>query len=124
MADVDPTLLALSDLLVLDALTRAWTRTVKRSDRQVHPAARHNQYLRNPVNQDRVVRVLNDAWVLCPLLVDRHGLQVDSDEWQQVLASYTETLLMMQVNHNPARLIPVLQRMAVDDRADTWEPRG
>ena len=108
MADVDPALLAISDTLVLHALERAWARTVKRNGRGCNPAQRHNQYLRQPVPEDKVENVLHDAWALCPLLAHRHDLDVDPQVWGDLLHNYTRALLMMCQPHNPHRLTEVL----------------
>lgn len=116
MTDIDPTLLIASDLLVLDALTRAWARTVKRSGRSVPLAGRHNQYLHRAVPEDRIDAVLHDAWVLCPLLAQRHNLSVSPTGWAQTLDSYTRALLMMSQPHSPARLRAALANL------DTAEP--
>lgn len=111
MADLDPVLLAVSDLLVLDALTRAWSRTVKRSDRAVPAGQRHTEYQRRPVPVDRLDAVLHDAWVLCPMLAERHSLPVSIVPWQDALDSYTRALLMMSERHTPGRLLVVLQQV-------------
>lgn len=115
LADVDPSLLLASDLLVLEALTRAWARTVKRSGRGVPAAARHNQYLRIAVPEDRIDAILHDAWVLCPLLAQRHDLSISPTGWAQALDAYTRALLLMSQNHTPGRLRAAL---AAVDAAD------
>lgn len=119
MSDVDPTLLAVSDLLVLEALTRGWARTVKRSGRSVPPVARHNQYLRTPVTEDRIDSVMHDAWVLCPLLAQRHNLPVDTQDWADRLDGYTRALLMMSMPHSLQRLTELL--VGVSQAADRTE---
>lgn len=111
MADIDPALLAISDVLVLEALTRAWARTVKRSERSVPAAAQHNQYLRRPIAEERIDSVMTNAWAYCPLLADRHKLTIDLDRWMTALDGYTRSLLMAGINHTPDRLIDLLQHV-------------
>lgn len=119
MADIDPALLTASDVLVLEALTRAWSRTVPRSRRAVAPHARHTEYQRYPVPVDRMDSAMRDAWALCPILAHRHELPVDVVRWQEVLDQYTRALLMMGMEHTTARLIEVLRHVPDgDDDAD------
>lgn len=111
MADVDPVLLAVSDLLVLEALTRAWSRTVPRSRRAVSAGRRHTEYQRYPVPAGRLDSAMRDAWALCPVLANRYPLPVDVVAWQEALDGYTRALLMMGESHTPDRLLPVLQQV-------------
>jgi hypothetical protein len=112
MSDVDPTLLALSDLLVLTALERTWARQRRSNRPSCPPTQRHMQYMRYPVPDDRIEHVLRDAWCLCPQLVTRHHLDVDADRWADVLNDYTRALLLMTVGHTPDRLTPLLLPLA------------
>lgn len=116
---VDPALLATSDLLVLEALTRAWARTVKRTGRGVPAVQRHNQYMHATIPLDRVDAVMHDAWVLTPLLANRHGFHVDPAAWTQALDSYTRSLLLMGQAHSPTRLAGLLANLDGADRNDT-----
>lgn len=116
---VDPALLATSDVLVLEALTRAWARTVKRSGRGVPAVQRHTQYLHATVPVERVDAVMHDAWVLCGLLAHRHGFYVDPAAWAQALDSYTRSLLLMGQPHSPTRLAGLLTQLDGADRNDT-----
>lgn len=115
MADVDPALLAVSDVLILHALERAWARTVRRADRSCPAHLRHNQYLRAPVPEERIEAVLHDAWTNCNLLVHRHALPVDPVAWSDTLDSYTRALLLMCQPHAPARLTQVLIPLITGD---------
>jgi len=109
----DP-ILALSDLLVLTALERAWARAVKRGRYHVPAATRHNQYLRTVIDETLIDSALRDAWALVPLLAVRHGLGVDPYAWTQTLDSYTRALVMAQEPHSPARLAPLLTPLTVE----------
>lgn len=119
MADVDPALLALSDLLVLTALERAYARTARRARYTCPPAERHNQYLRHAIPEAQVEAVLRDAWALCPTLAIRHNLDVDPTDWHALLDGYTRALIMMSQNHNPTRLIGALARL--HPAPDDWD---
>lgn len=126
MSDCPPTLLAVSDVLILTALERAWARTVKRAQRSCPAHQRHNQYLTSPVREDRMEAVLHDAWTLCPLLTHRHDLPVDPVAWADTLDGYTRALLLMAQPHNPTRLAPILGALTTtsdnaDWEADTWD---
>ena len=118
MGDVDPSLLALSDLLVLTALERAWSRSVRRARYGTPAAQRHNQYLRSPVPVEKIDSALRDSWVLCPILADRHDLDTDPAAWQQLLDSYTRALLMAGQSHHPDRLAALLGSLPSPDGWD------
>lgn len=116
--------LAVSDLLVLTALERAWARTRRRptgAQSNNPPAAtRHAQYMSQPVPSQRLDVALRDAWALCPLLVDRHSLDVEPVAWMQLLDSYTRTLLMMGQPHRVAELGRHLQALPAHVPDGAW----
>lgn len=118
MADVDPQFLAISDMMVLTALDRAFARTVKRAQRTVPAAARHSQYIHFPIPEEKFEAVLHDAWALCPLMATRYDLACDVIVWMDALDGYTRALLMMGEAHSPERLTATLQR--VPDESDEW----
>jgi hypothetical protein len=121
-SDVDPVIVALSDLLVMTALERAWARAVKRARYAVPPQARHHQYMQINVSEDQMTAALRDAWALAPTLQARHRLDLDPSAWADVLNGYTRALLMMRVSHHPDRLRPLLAPLiGVTD--DGWTRR-
>lgn len=108
MSDVDPVLVACSDLLVLKALERASTFGARARRRAVSPHSRHRAYEDNPVPVEKIDHIVKDMFGLCPLLATRHHLEVDTTAWATLLEQYTRVLLMMGQSHRPARLIDVL----------------
>lgn len=107
--DVDPVLLAVSDLLVLVALERGFARVVPRSLRpRVSSSERHRGYELVPIRADAIDKALKDAWVLCPMLASRNRLRIDVDAWVQLLDTYTRSLVLMGQPHSPSRLRPCL----------------
>lgn len=101
----ETTLLALSDLMVLTALERAFSRAKPQGQRgHIAAAARHRAYESVPIPVDRIDYLLRDAWALCPLLSARYALDVDPVAWAELLGSYTATLLMACQHHSKHEL--------------------
>lgn len=114
--DDNKTLLALSDLLILTALERAWSRTVPRSQRvNMRAADRHRGYTMVPIHDHAIDKALTDAWVLTVPLAHRHHLPVNAQAWAQLLDTYTRALLQMSQQHTPQRLAPYLLALVEDD---------
>lgn len=119
MSDIDPVLLAVSDTLVFKALERAATYG-PRARRRGGAAGRYRAYEDNPVPVERIDSVVGGMFTLCPLLADRHNLDVDVVAWAALLESYTRVLLMMGQTHRPAHLIDTLGQLP-DRRGDDWD---
>jgi hypothetical protein len=119
MADVDPVLLALSDVLVLKALERSATFGSRARRGPVSSPQRHLAYEQNPVPVEKIDPVVKDMFVLCPILAGRHSLAVDVAAWAALLEQYTRVLLMMGQPHRPVRLLDLLSRL--DPPREDWD---
>lgn len=109
MTDVDPVLLAVSDLLILTALERGFARVVPRSMRpRVSSSERHRGYEIVPIRAEMIDKALTDAWVLCPMLASRNRFDIDVPSWVQLLDSYTRSLILMGQPHSQSVLRPKL----------------
>lgn len=107
------TLVALSDLLVLTACQRAYSRAITRRTKFVPMRERHRAYEDFPIPEDKIEAALEDAWSLCALVNHRNDLRVDVEAWTATLDGYTRALLMMSVPHSPTQLRNVLaERLA------------
>jgi hypothetical protein len=90
----DERLLAVSDLLVLVALERGFARVVPRSLRPRVPSSeRHRGYTLVRIQPEAINKALTDAWVLCPMLASRNRFTLEVPAWQELLDSYTPSLL-------------------------------
>lgn len=122
---VSPALLGISDVLVLTALERAFSRALPHGARR-HIAAgnRHRGYELVSIPTERIEHALTDAWVLCPMMASRHQLRVDIPSWVELLHTYTSSLIMVGQPHAPSKLREVLGVMldglAAEDEDDVY----
>jgi hypothetical protein len=108
----DERLLAVSDLLVLVALERGFARVVPRSLRPRVPSSeRHRGYTLVRIQPEAINKALTDAWVLCPMLASRNRFTLEVPAWQELLDSYTRSLLLSAEPHTPSLLRPHLQAL-------------
>jgi hypothetical protein len=101
-------LLAVSDVLVMTACQRAYSRSISRRTKYVPMRDRHRAYELVSISEEKIEAALADAWTLCPALCSRHQLGVDVDVWVGTLDSYTRSLLLMSMPHAATRLSPIL----------------
>lgn len=85
-------LLALSDMLVVRALERGYSR-LPRSTRAGLTVPRHRVHERIRLTEAVQDGMLADAWALCPEYVRRWQLPVDDAAWAAALDGYTRVLL-------------------------------
>lgn len=109
--DVDPVLLAVSDLAVMTACQRAYNRLAGRGRWDIPADRRHTAYERVTADEVKIDKALKDAWVLLPQLATRHALQVPVGRWVDTLDTYTRALLMAGQPHQVLRLVPHLARI-------------
>lgn len=113
------TLLAVSDLLVMTACQRAYSRSISRRTKYVAMRDRHRAYESVAIAEDKIEAALADAWALCQCIAVRHDIPVDVAEWVVVLDTYTRSLLLMSMPHSTSRLRPILA--ALDELASGGE---
>lgn len=95
-------LLALSDVLVVRALERAYSRGLTGSKRRdaAHHGPRHCAYMVEPIPAARHTHALDGAWDMCDDLVFRWQLPVPAETWSYVLDEYARGLLKSQAPHS------------------------
>lgn len=95
-------LLALSDVLVVRAMERCYSRglpgDIRRRVAVVH-VPRHRAYEQFRIPASRHSHVLDDAFSICPELVYRWQLPVEAREWSVVLDRYCRQLLTSMSAH-------------------------
>jgi hypothetical protein len=97
------TLLALSDVAVMRALERAYSRGLSGDARRIAAhdgVARHHAYEKFPIALPRQAYVLEDAWSFLPELAGRWPLTVDPGVWALALDRYTRSLLTTRDEHS------------------------
>lgn len=95
-------LLALSDVAVMRALERSFSRVASGDSRKMaeeEGLLRHHAYRRFPISASRHNQALGGAWTLLPELGWRWQLPVESGEWEIVLDHYTRSLLSSSCEH-------------------------
>ena len=104
----DKTLIAVSDVLVLTALQRAYSRCITRATKPVPLRERHRAYEHIAIPEQKIEQALADAWALCPLLASKYLDDVDALKWSTTLDTYTRSLLMSSMPHTRQRLEAIL----------------
>lgn len=97
------TLLALSDVAVMRALERAYSRGLSGDARNMavqEGVSRHHAYEKFPIAGPRQAYALEHAWEFLPELADRWPLSVHPVVWAQALDRYTRGLLTTRDEHS------------------------
>lgn len=110
-------LLALSDVLVLRALERSYSRGLTGEHRRVAADARHlprhRAYEEIQIPPMRHARALEDAWTITAELVSSWQLAVAAPEWAAALDGYCRDLLTTRRPRSLADLERALDRVGV-----------
>lgn len=95
-------LLALSDVAVMRALERCYSRGLSGDARNIAAEEnldRHRAYQRFPIGATRQSHALAGAWSWLPELTSRWLLPVEPADWELVLDRYARALLTTKAEH-------------------------
>lgn len=96
-------LLALSDVITLRALERAYSRGIGGDGRRIadrEGVPRHQAYRRFPVPHSKLDHALTGSFDVLPELRSRWLLPIEADDWGVVLNHYLRGLLIDRNEHN------------------------